>query len=88
MSADTLIINLTRFGDLLQCQPLIHDLHGCGHSVGLVCLDNFAAALPLLRHLDAAWPLPGAKLMADLDNCWQSAAARLLTFARRIREQA
>ncbi|WP_165066348.1 glycosyltransferase family 9 protein [Desulfovibrio sp. ZJ200] len=88
MSVDTLIVNLTRFGDLLQCQPLIHDLHSSGHTVGLVCLDNFAAALPLLRHLDAAWPLPGAGLMADLDKCWQKAAARLLDFARSIREQA
>lgn len=88
MSVDTLIINLTRFGDLLQCQPLIHDLHDQGQSAGLICLDNFAAALPLLRHLDAAWALPGARLMADLDACWQSATAGLLTFARRIREQA
>lgn len=87
MRVDTLVINLTRFGDLLQCQPLIHDLHCSGHGVGLVCLDNFAAALPLLRHLDAAWPLPGAGLMADLDTCWQSAAARLLAFSRQIREQ-
>ena len=66
MSADVLLLNLTRFGDLLQSQPLIQDLHDSGHRVGLVYLDNFAAALPLLRHVDAAWPLPGAKLMACL----------------------
>ena len=44
MSADVLLLNLTRFGDLLQSQPLIQDLHDSGHRVGLVCLDNFAAA--------------------------------------------
>ena len=52
MSADVLLLNLTRFGDLLQSQPLIQDLHDSGHRVGLVCLDNFAAALPLLRLVD------------------------------------
>mgnify|MGYP000002021964 FL=1 len=88
MSADVLLLNLTRFGDLLQSQPLIQDLHDSGHRVGLVCLDNFAAALPLLRHVDAAWPLPGAKLMAALDRHWQTAAAALLDLARRIREEA
>ena len=88
MSADVLLLNLTRFGDLLQSQPLIQDLHDSGHRVGLVCLDNFAAALPLLRHVDAAWPLPGAKLMAALDRHWQTAAAALLDLARCIREEA
>ena len=68
MSTDVLLLNLTRFGDLLQCQPLVQDLHDSGHKVGLVCLDNFAAALPLLRHVQTAWPLPGAKLMAALDR--------------------
>lgn len=62
MSADTLILNLTRFGDLLQSQALIGDLHKNGRRVGLVCLDNFASALPLLRHVSMAWPLPGAQI--------------------------
>lgn len=88
MSTDVLLLNLTRFGDLLQSQPLIQDLHDSGHQVGLVCLDNFAAALPLLRHVDAAWPLPGAKLMAALDRDWRTAAAQLLDLARRIRREA
>jgi hypothetical protein len=46
----TLVINLTRFGDLLQCQPLIEDLNQQGQRVHLVCLDNFSSALPLMRH--------------------------------------
>lgn len=88
MSADTLILNLTRFGDLLQSQALIGDLHKNGRRVGLVCLDNFASALPLLRHVSMAWPLPGARLMADLDRDWRTAAVRLMDLARRIRQEA
>ncbi|WP_297826536.1 glycosyltransferase family 9 protein [uncultured Desulfovibrio sp.] len=87
MSTDVLLLNLTRFGDLLQCQPLIQDLHDSGHKVGLVCLDNFAAALPLLRHVQTAWPLPGAKLMAALDRDWRTAVAQLLGLTRRIRRE-
>ena len=66
-SGTTLVINLTRFGDLLQCQPLIEDLHCQGQAVHLVCLDNFSSAQPLLRHVERTWPLPGARLMADMD---------------------
>lgn len=81
----TVVINLTRFGDLLQCQPLIEDLHRQGNRVHLVCLNNFSSALPLMRHVERAWPLPGARLMADMDKDWRSAAARLLEYARAIR---
>ena len=81
----TVVINLTRFGDLLQCQPLIEDLHRQGNRVHLVCLDNFSSALPLMRHVERAWPLPGARLMASMDKDWRSAAARLLEYARAIR---
>ncbi|MDO5483535.1 MAG: glycosyltransferase family 9 protein [Desulfovibrionaceae bacterium] len=86
--ADVLIVNLTRFGDLLQSQPLIHDLHDSGYSVGLICLDNFAPALPLLRHVEAAWALPGGKLLAGLEKDWSGAAAQVLQFAHTIRQEA
>ncbi len=81
----TLVINLTRLGDLLQCQPLIEDLHRQGQRVHLVCLDNFSSAQPLLRHVERTWPLPGARLMADMDKDWRVATARLLEFAREIK---
>ena len=81
-SGTTLVINLTRFGDLLQCQPLIEDLHRQGQTVHLVCLDNFSSAQPLLRHVERTWPLPGARLMADMDKGWRIATALLLEFAR------
>jgi len=80
-----LVVNLTRFGDLLQSQPMIEDLHQQGYTVHLACLDNFSGALPLLRHVVRAWPLPGARLMADLNADWRTAAARLLAFAQAVR---
>ena len=87
-SGTTLVINLTRFGDLLQCQPLIEDLHCQGQTVHLVCLDNFSSAQPLLRHVERTWPLPGARLMADMDKDWRIATALLLEFARAVRSEA
>ena len=82
-----IVINLTRFGDLLQSQPLVHDLHRAGLRVGLVCLENFASALPLLRHVEKAWPLNGARLMADVNGNWRQAALSLLGFVHRIRQE-
>ena len=82
-----IIINLTRFGDLLQSQALVNDLHKAGLRVGLVCLENFASAVPLLRHVDAAWPLPGASLLADVNGNWRNAALNMLAFVRRIHQE-
>lgn len=88
MGVDVLVCNLTRFGDLLQSQPLLTDLHAGGRSVGLLCLENFAPATPLLRHVDRVWTFPGARFMAGLDRSWQGAAADLLAFSRRVRAEA
>lgn len=82
-----IIINLTRFGDLLQSQALVNDLHKAGLRVGLVCLENFVSAVPLLRHVDIAWPLPGASLLADVSGNWRDAALNLLAFVRRIHHE-
>lgn len=68
-----LVINLTRFGDLLQTQPLIHTLKAQGHKVGLACLANFAPATELLNGLDHVAVLPGAALLAELDADWRNA---------------
>lgn len=87
MSLDCLVINLTRFGDLLQSQPLLHDLASQGYSTGLICLENFAGTLPLLRHVDAHYSLAGAALLHTLDHDWQLACHKLLDFTRAIREQ-
>ncbi|MDR2745711.1 MAG: glycosyltransferase family 9 protein, partial [Desulfovibrio sp.] len=87
MREHVLLLNLTRFGDMLQSQPLIQDLHDSGHRASLVCLENFSPALALMRHVENSWVLPGAKLLADTRSDWQNAAARLLVLARDIRKK-
>ncbi|MDR3358736.1 MAG: glycosyltransferase family 9 protein [Desulfovibrio sp.] len=87
MREHILLLNLTRFGDMLQSQPLIQDLHDSGHTVSLVCLENFAPALALMRHVENFRILPGAKLLADTQSHWRNAAARLLALARDIRKK-
>ena len=66
-----LIINLTRFGDVLQTQPVVHALADGGHEVGFACLDNFAEAAALLDGVQALFPLPGGRLLATLDADWR-----------------
>ena len=85
MSVDTIIINLTRFGDLLQTQATIDDLHNSGHRVGLVCLANFTPATRLLRNLQTTWELPGSKLLSALDSDWSAASEIITDFARDAR---
>ncbi len=68
---NTLLLNLTRFGDLLQTQPIVSALKERGHTVGLVCLENFAPAAQLLRHVDSLHALPGARLLALMDRDWR-----------------
>lgn len=74
---NTLLVNLTRFGDLLQMQPVISGFARSGRRVGLVCLDNFAPATALLRDVDAVYPLTGGGLLAALDADWRGALGRL-----------
>jgi ADP-heptose:LPS heptosyltransferase len=71
------VLNLTRFGDLLQSQPVIHGLCGQGFDVDLVCLENFSQAASLLDGVDRVVCLPGAKLLADLHKSWPQALVRL-----------
>ena len=62
------LINLTRFGDLLQSQAAITDLASRGHRVGVVCLENFAGVASLLSHVSYVSALPSAGLLAALDR--------------------
>ena len=75
------ITSLTRFGDLLQMQPVISGLAEQGHRVAAVCLSNFADTAELLSDLDQLCPLPGGKLLAELERHWPSALGELLSFA-------
>lgn len=80
----SLVINLTRFGDLLQTQPVISGLVDKGHEVGLCCLDNFAGAAGLLSGPEAVFPLPGARLLADLGRSWPGALKLAQGYIARI----
>lgn len=66
-----LVINLTRFGDLLQTQPVLSGFKAKGHEVGLVCLENFSSAGELLSGVDRIFPLPGARFLAGLNRDWR-----------------
>ena len=82
----TLVINLTRFGDLLQTQPVFTGLKSSGDAVGLVCLQNFLPASRLVRDLDAVFDIPGARLLAELDASWPKALGHCLGFVDHVRE--
>nr|WP_231117056.1 glycosyltransferase family 9 protein [Pseudodesulfovibrio alkaliphilus] len=79
-----MIINLTRFGDLIQTQPVISGHVALGHRVGLVCLENFASAARLLHGVDRVFPLPGAGLLARIDQDWRLAVRDMAAFAADI----
>ncbi len=88
MQVDVLICNLTRFGDLLQSQPLISALKASGRRTGLLCLENFAPAGALLRDLDACWMLPGSSFMAEMDQSWPRALGHFARFESRLLQEA
>jgi ADP-heptose:LPS heptosyltransferase len=73
----TQVINLTRFGDLLQTQPVFSGLRSRGGRTSLVCLDTFKGAADLMRDVDDVYVLPGARLLAGLDRDWTMALAEL-----------
>ena len=83
----TLVINLTRFGDLLQTQPVFSGLAASGHETGLVCLPNFAPATVLVRDVAAVLPIPGASFLARLDEGWPSALGECLSWVKRVRAE-
>ena len=81
---NVLIINLTRFGDLIQTQPVIAGFRSRGHRVGLVCLANFASAAALLDGVDRVFAFPGAGLLAGLDQDWRLAVRDLDGFRQAV----
>lgn len=70
---NVLVLNLTRFGDLIQTQPVVSGLTDAGDRVGLLCLDNFAHAGALLDGVDWLGSFPGARLLAALQKDWRGA---------------
>lgn len=81
---NTAIISLTRFGDLLQIQPVVTGLKKQGHRVTLVCLSNFRQTSALLAGVDHFAPFPGAGLLSKLDQHWPGAVGELNAFAESL----
>lgn len=80
------VVNLTRLGDLLQTQPVIHALRQRGDNIALVCLENFAGAAGLLQGVDRVVALPGSALLAGLDRDWRACTGDLAGWLRAERE--
>jgi ADP-heptose:LPS heptosyltransferase len=84
---NVLVLSLTRFGDLLQTQPVLSGLKAQGHATGLVCLENFAGAAALLRDLDQTLPLRGARFLACLERGdWRGSLKELDGFLAGVRQ--
>ena len=62
---NVLLLNLARFGDLLQTQAAITGLARQGHRVGIVCLDNFVEAAALLSDVSHIAPVPGSAFLPE-----------------------
>lgn len=76
-----LIINLTRFGDLLQTQAAVNELEKKGARVSLVCLDNFLSAAYLLKNIEEVFPFAGGALVKRLKGDKHSIAnGKILDF--------
>ncbi|OEU66888.1 MAG: glycosyl transferase [Desulfovibrio sp. S3730MH75] len=82
-----LVINLTRFGDLLQTQPVISGLKLAGYESSIMCLDNFSGTTPLMRDVASTFAVPGASVLAALDRDWRKALLLFESFCAEIEEQ-
>jgi hypothetical protein len=83
---NALIINLARFGDILQTQAAVSGLAGRGRKVGMLCLDNFVAAAGLLENVSFTAALPGSRLLAGSDEDWRESAGLLHRLFREWRQ--
>ena len=89
---NVLLLNLTRFGDLLQSQAAITDLVRQGHRVAMLCLENFAEAAASLSGVSLVSPLPGGIFLAALNETpesgrrhgWPAALARLASLRENL----
>ncbi len=79
-----LVINLTRFGDLLQMQPAILGLEAQGHKICLLCLENFHAASSLMRGIHHVVSMPGSKFLRGLDEDWRLALSNVEEIIKEI----
>ncbi|MDR2892116.1 MAG: glycosyltransferase family 9 protein [Deltaproteobacteria bacterium] len=76
-----ILVNLTRFGDLLQSQAAVRalarlDSTGRSNRICLVCLSNFASTGTLLDEVDLTRPLPRGGFMEKLSGSTAPDAGR------------
>jgi hypothetical protein len=66
---NVLVVNLTRFGDLLQRAATTRALAGKdgSNTIGVICLENFSAGAELLPDVDIIFPLPSGRILAALN---------------------
>ncbi|CCO23890.1 glycosyltransferase family 9 protein [Maridesulfovibrio hydrothermalis] len=82
-----LVINLTRFGDLLQTQPVISALAQQSYETAMMCLENFAGTTRLMRDVAATFPLPGAPFLASLDRDWRESVNAFESYCTEIEDK-
>ncbi|WP_291328626.1 glycosyltransferase family 9 protein [Desulfovibrio sp. UCD-KL4C] len=79
-----LVINLTRFGDLLQTQPVVSGLVQNGYETSILCLENFAGTMDLMQDVFSTFALPGASVLAALDRDWRESLKLFETFCAEV----
>jgi ADP-heptose:LPS heptosyltransferase len=84
---NVLVINLTRFGDLLQTQPVLSSFAARQAATSLVCLKNFSGAAPLLRDVDFVFPLPGATFLSAVERDWKEALGHFENYCLEIEKK-
>ncbi|MBI9112129.1 glycosyltransferase family 9 protein [Maridesulfovibrio ferrireducens] len=82
-----LVINLTRFGDLLQTQPVVSGLVQSGYDTSIMCLDNFSGTTELMRDVSLTFAMPGASVLAALDRDWRESLNIFESFCAEIETQ-
>ncbi|MDQ7032678.1 MAG: glycosyltransferase family 9 protein [Desulfonauticus sp.] len=82
-----LVINLTRFGDILQSQPLL-SLVAQENDLALCCLEYFINTTEFLTSVDTVFSFPGTDVLRYLDQGhWQKGLNVLLNFVNQIKSE-
>ncbi len=85
------LINFTRFGDTLQCQPLVHALKAEGHTLAWICLENFISAVEMLDGIDEVFPIPSSAILAHLKSKnpkdWHKSLSRFEDFSAYLHKE-
>lgn len=88
MLKKVLVINLTRFGDLIQSQPVFTYFKQRGYKVGLWCLENFSAVSKLLSDIEVIYPFSGGDILANLaQKKWVNSLNLLFQEVEKIKKE-